>query len=357
MKEFKKAALLIEGVKDIFQAKMAVSLLRYRLDAVHCLIDSTKPGSNAEQIFQIGGDISVKDSIASCLKDIDTLILCMVLPEGRVPETWIKQITMALGNGINVINGLHVDFGTVDEIAKKLGGVSASSTERETMFNKSTASIFNVRIPPDDIDLFKYEVLKTKGKRILTVGSDCNIGKMVTSLEMTKAAKARGINAGFIATGQIGILIKGTGIAVDRVISDFLPGAVERLIKEEGDRELYFIEGQGSIIQPMYSGVSLGLLHGASPDAMIICHVPSREKIRYSNIKFPDLGFIIRMHEEMAQIVVPSSRVAGVALNCFDMDMEKARATVAAYEDKLGLPVTDVIKFGAEKLIDSILQQ
>jgi uncharacterized NAD-dependent epimerase/dehydratase family protein len=351
---FKKAALLIEGVKDIFQAKMAVSLLRYRPDAVHCLIDSTKPGSTARQIFQIGGEIPVKNSIAACIKDIDALVLCMVLPEGKVPESWSREIVTALESGINIINGLHTDFGKIDAITNKLGGLSPKSDERHTRFNKAKGSIFNIRIPPEDIELFKYDVLKTRGKRVLTVGSDCNIGKMVTTLEMTGAAKKRGVNAGFIATGQIGMLIKGSGIAVDRVISDFLPGAVERLIKEEGDRDIYFIEGQGSIIQPMYSGVSLGLLHGASPDCMILCHAPNREYIRYSNIKIPDITFIIRLHEELARITVPSSRVTGIALNCFDMDAEAAGDVVKEYEDRLGLPVTDVLKFGAEKLINSI---
>ena len=313
MKNFKHAALLVEGATDIFQAKTASALLRYRLPDISFLIDNTH-SNEKPNIFSSASNIAVTKSIAQVKDKADTLIICLVLPKGDVPARWIEEITSALKNNIDVINPLHIDFGTIPAISSMLGGLSTNSTEQKTVFNGSNAVIHNIRVVPKDLELFSLKVLNTHAKRVLTVGSDCNIGKMLTTLELDNLAKKRGLDSGFIATGQIGILIKGSGIAIDRVICDFLPGAVERLILAEKDRDILFVEGQGSIFQPIYSGVTLGLIHGTAPDVMVFCHVPSRKKLRYTDINIPDYRTMIRMHEEIASIV-NKTKVVGLSLN------------------------------------------
>jgi uncharacterized NAD-dependent epimerase/dehydratase family protein len=351
MKNFKKAALMVEGAKDIFQSKTASALLRYRLSDCAFLIDNTH-STNKPNIYS-GSGLKVVNSITDVKNETDALVLCMVLPEGTLPSRWIEEIVSAIKNNIDIINPLHINFGTIPQISSQLGGVDANSTEYKTMFKNSKAVIYNIRVVPSDLELFSLKVLQTKAKRVLTVGSDCNIGKMLTTLELNRLAQDKGFNSSFIATGQIGILIKGSGIAVDRVICDFLPGAIERLILEEQNKDVLFVEGQGSIFQPIYSGVTLGLIHGTAPDAMVFCHVPSRKKLRYTDINIPDYKFMIRMHEEISSIV-NKTKVVGISLNCFDLSKEQALDEIKRAEDITGLPATDPVKFGSEKLIDSV---
>ena len=353
MKNFKHAALMVEGAKDIFQAKTASALLRYRTSDCEFLIDSlhTKEKPN---IF-CNPDLKVVKSINDAGTSVDVLVLCMVLPEGKLPSRWVEEISSALKKNIDVINPLHINFGTVPEIASALGGVSINATEEKTLFNNSKGAIYNIRVVPNDLELFSLKVLNTRAKRVLTVGSDCNIGKMLTTLELDKLAKKRGLDSGFIATGQIGILIKGSGIAIDRVICDFLPGAVERLILAEKDRDILFVEGQGSIFQPIYSGVTLGLIHGTAPDAMVFCHVPSRKKLRYTDIDILDYKTMIRMHEEISSIV-NKTKVVGISLNCFDLTDAQAKDAIKFAEDQTGLPATDPVKFGSEKIIQAVTE-
>jgi len=353
MKDFKRAALLVEGATDIFHAKTASALIRYRTRDIAYLIDSTHSKENPN-IFSKEINVPVIKSITEVAKQADALIICLVLPDGKSPKKWLDEITGALKNGVDVINPHHINFGRMKEIADVLGGVSSDSNDAVTKFNKTKAVIENIRAVPTDLELLSMKVLNTKAKRILTVGSDCNIGKMLTTLELNAAAQKKGINSSFVATGQVGILIKGSGIAIDRVISDFLSGAVERLIMEEQDKDVLFIEGQGSIFSPLYSAVTLGLIHGSAPDKMILCHVPTRKKLRYTDIDIPDMGKMIRMHEEIASIV-NKCKVVGVALNCHDLSNEDAKIVIKNVEAKTGLPATDPVKFGVEKLLNACI--
>jgi uncharacterized NAD-dependent epimerase/dehydratase family protein len=354
MKNFKRAALLVEGARDVFHAKTAIALLRYKKESVSYLVDATKAGQTANDIFKLGEDLPVVASIENVVDEIDSLIICLMLPEGKIPATWVEQILIALKNGIDIINPLHIDFAKLSEIANGVGGEHIESSPQITRFNNTSAVVHNIRIPPDDLELFSYKVLRTKAKRVLTVGSDCNIGKMLTTLELDKFARKQGVNSAFVATGQISTLIKGSGIAIDRVISDFMPGATERLILEEADRDLVLVEGQGSIFQPIYSGVTMGLLHGTAPNAMVMCHVPTRQHLRYSDIEIPDFKKMIRMHEEIASIICPS-KVVGISLNCHDLDDKTAKEVVESYQDISGLPATDPVKFGIENVYTAMV--
>jgi uncharacterized NAD-dependent epimerase/dehydratase family protein len=209
-----------------------------------------------------------------------------------------------------------------------------------------------VRVP-ENLDCSKNIAKDTKCHRVLTVGSDANLGKMSVSLELTAEAKRRGWDAEFLATGQTGILIAGSGICVDRVISDFVNGAIEVEVLKRRNREILFIEGQGSIDHPAYSGVSLGLLHGCAPDAMILCHCPTRKVTRSVETAILPLPRLVELHEKLAQVLCPS-KVVGVGLNTYGMSDAAAHAAVEEAEKETGLPATDVFRFGGAKLMDAL---
>lgn len=335
-----KVALYLENIDDPFKAKLAHTFIRYKRESVSYLI------SSKNTVFQ---GIEVKKSIIEDL-NIESMIIGIVLPTGIPSKKLIEEIRIAIENEIDVINPLHIDFSKIEEI-QKIG--IKENTKTQIFFNNKKASIYNIREVPENIPLFSLKTLNTKAKRILAVGSDCNIGKMLTSIELDKAFKKENYNSSFIATGQSGMLIKGEGMAIDRVISDFLPGAVEQLILKEQDKEILFIEGQGSIFQPIYSAVTLGLIHGAAPDAMIFCHLPSRKKIRYTEIDMPETPKMIKLYEDLANIIHPS-KIIGISLNCFDMTNEEAEIEIKKIEKLTGLPATDPIKFGVKKLVNEI---
>jgi len=191
---------------------------------------------------------------------------------------------------------------------------------------------------------------------VATVGSDCAIGKMTVALELDAAARRRGIASEFVPTGQTGIAIAGWGIAVDAVVSDFVAGAAERLVLEGVSRggELLFVEGQGSVLHPAYSGVTLGLIHGSAPNAYVLCHVAGQELVD-DNPKFamPTLRELIDLHERLSLLARPAT-VRAIALNTRHLDDDEAQAAVAAAEGETGLPADDPVRFGAAKLMDAL---
>ena len=203
------------------------------------------------------------------------------------------------------------------------------------------------------------ENLRQAAHVVLTVGSDCAIGKKTVSVELDRAARERGLRSQFVPTGQTGIAIAGWGIAVDAVVSDFLAGATERLVLEGAARggELLLVEGQGSLVHPAYSGVTLGLLHGSAPHALVLCHlVGSTEVEGFPGHPLPPLRELVELHERMS-LPARRARVVAIALNTRDVGDEEARAAVAAAEEETGLPADDVVRFGASKLVDAVLAQ
>ncbi len=194
-------------------------------------------------------------------------------------------------------------------------------------------------------------------RTVLTVGSECAIGKMTVSLELERAARARGLAARFVPTGQTGIAIAGWGIAVDAVVSDFLAGAAERLVVEGHERggELLFVEGQGALLHPAYSGVTLGLVHGSAPHAFVLCHLAGQTEIEgYAGHAIPPLPALVELHERIALPARPA-KVAAIALNTRLLDEAQAREAVAAAAAETGLPADDPVRFGAERLLDGVL--
>ena len=216
----------------------------------------------------------------------------------------------------------------------------------------------DLRRPPDDLDVPTGANLKVPAKIVLTVGSDCAIGKMTVSLELERAARARGIEARFVPTGQTGIAIAGWGISVDAVVADFLAGAAERLVVEGYERggELLLVEGQGAVTHPAYSGVTLGLIHGSAPHLFVLCHMAGETEVEgYPGHPLLSLPELVDLHERIS-LPARKATVAAVALNTRLLDDDgAARAAIAAAEAETGLVADDPVRFGAERLLDAIV--
>ena len=337
----RRVVILAEGKLDVFSAKTAVSFIRYRTEEVVAIIDQFNTGKNLESIIGVGKGIPIVSTIEETVPLKPTALLIGIAPPGgMLPAEWRKHITDALKNNFHIISGLHCHLSDDREFSEL-----ARTHQRE---------ILDVRKVPDDIPLGTGKAKETNTLRILTVGSDCNIGKMVTSLEITKAAMERGINACFVATGQTGIMIEGSGIAVDHVVSDFISGAAEKLVLDRAHYQLLSIEGQGTIVHPAYSGVTLGLLHGSAPQGLILCHQPTRTSLRhFPNFPILPLRQLIELYEKLAQPIHPC-KVLGISLNCFGMTDHDALREIQKVEKEMKLPTTDPIKFGVEPFINDI---
>jgi uncharacterized NAD-dependent epimerase/dehydratase family protein len=217
------------------------------------------------------------------------------------------------------------------------------------------ATIRDLRRAPPSLDVGYGRVRELDATIVLTVGTDCNIGKMTTQLQVQQAVRARGPRVQFAATGQTGILVAGRGIAVDAVVADFIAGAAEALtIEAAQDADIVLVEGQGSLLHPSYSGVTLGLMHGCLPHAMVLCAQPSRVSInRNPWVPIPPLNDVVALYERMMEPLRPSPVIA-LALNTFDLDDAAARQAIVRAQDETGLPVTDPVRFDAAPIADAI---
>jgi len=337
----RKLIILTEGKLDVNSAKTAVSVIRYCREEVVAILDHYNAGKELESIIGTGKGIPIYSTVKEALHLKPNALLIGIAPlGGTLPIEWRMHIRDALENNLHIISGLHTYLGEDLEFYK--------------LANDNQLNIHDIRKPPKELIIGTGRAKDTNTLRILTVGTDCNIGKMVTSIEIAKAAKERGIKGCFVATGQTGILVEGCGIAIDHVISDFISGAAEMLILERANYQLLSIEGQGAVIHPAYSGVNLGLMHGAAPQGLILCHQPSRASLRhFENFPILPLPQIIELYEKLAQPIHPCT-VLGVSLNCFGMTDDEALREIEKTEEELKLPVTDPIKFGVGKFLDVI---
>jgi uncharacterized NAD-dependent epimerase/dehydratase family protein len=258
-----------------------------------------------------------------------------------MPPEWRTWILEAIDADLEIVNGLHSMLNDDAEFVEHAA--------------KHGVRLWDVRQPPVDIPLFSGKSLEVPQRIVATVGSDCAVGKKTTSIELAKAGRAKGIATEFIATGQTGVLIAGKGIAVDRVIADFLPGAAENLVLEaEPDSTVLIVEGQGSLWHPAYAAVTLGLLHGSAPEVLVLCHQEGRTAIEeppYS--KLPALTEMVATYEYMASTVRPA-KVACISLNCKHLSADEARSAIERVEDETGLPTGDVWSGDGEKLWDAV---
>ena len=331
--------VLTDGYTTSRNAKTAHGVLRYARDPIAAVLDQENAGKTMDQLMpELGSEAPIVADLASARElGATSLLLGVATPGGWVPDHWRTWLLEAVDAGMEIANGLH-RFLTSD----------AELVERAA---RSGARLWDVREPPDDLPLNSGRALEVPQKIVLTVGSDCAVGKMTASLEIGEAAMRAGIATEFVATGQTGILIAGKGIAVDRVISDFLAGSAEALVcAASPDSDVLMVEGQGGLWHPAYSGVTLGLLHGSAPHALVLCHQAGRTAIEEPPYtKLPPLTEMMRQYEEAAATVRPAS-VCCLSLNCRGMSDEEAERAVAAVEDETGLPTADVFRGEADKL-------
>ena len=341
MLDNRRILLLTDGKLGVFTSKTATCILRYRPERVVALLDRERAGTDPAEALGVGRGIPIVASVAEALRHEPTCLLIGIAPVGGgLEEAWRGFLRDAIAAGLDVISGLHLMLNDDPELS--------------ALAARHGVTLHDVRRPPDDIPVGRNLARTLPVKRVLCVGTDCNTGKMVAAFELTEALRRRGRDARFIATGQTGIMLCGAGIAIDRVISDFVPGAVERMLRENQDAEVALIEGQGSLIEPAYSGVTLGLIHGSAPDAMILVHHATRTTlIHHDAVPIPPLPELIELHERVTRPLYPS-KVVGIALNTVGLDDNGARAAIERVEADVGLPATDCVRFGPGKLADVI---
>lgn len=340
--------VLAEGDLGIEEAKTASSAIRYLPDRVAAILDSTNAGRSAGEVLGFGGDLPVVATLEEALRRSpppEALLIGIAPQGGALPDAWRPLLRSAVEAGLDLWSGLHVFL--------------AEDPELRELAERHGVEIRDLRRPPRDLPVATGRAMDTGALRVLTVGTDCNVGKMTAALELRRALRRRGLRAAFAGTGQTGILIEGRGIAVDAVVSDFVAGAAERLTLEAaGEADVVLVEGQGSLLHPGYSGVTLGLLHGSMPQAMVLCHRAGRERLYkgYDWVRIPPLDEVARLYEEAASWVSPRepARVVGICLATWDLPDEEARRRVEEVERRTGLPATDAIRFGVEPVAEAV---
>ena len=332
--------LLAEGFSgNPLYGKTMRGVLRYRRDDVVAILDSTRAGETENGVPVVG-------TVEEALPLGPTIALVGVVTQGgHFPPEWMKLLRACVENGLGVENGLHVFLGDDPELR-------ALAEERGV-------ELRDLRRPPADLSTATGDNLGLDATIVLTVGSDCAIGKMTVSCELDLEARRRGLRSVFVPTGQTGIAIAGWGIAIDAVVADFLAGAAERLVVEGHARggDLLWVEGQGALLHPVYSGVTLGLYHGSAPHLLVLCHEVGRTEIEGAGggpHVIPPLSELVELHERFA-LPARQARVAAVALNTRALEDEEARVAIAATEEETGLPADDPVRFGAAKLLDAVL--
>ena len=333
----RRLLILAEGKSgDSHFGKTARGVMRYRPEDVVALLDSERPGET-EEGFPIVG--SVADA---AVYEPTTALVGVATQGGRFPPAWRDLLKDAIRAGLNIENGLH-EFVSND-------------AELVALAREHGVELRDLRKPPPDLNVPTGANLTHDATSILAVGSDCAIGKMTVMLELDREARRRGIRSEFIPTGQTGIAIAGWGIAVDAVVSDFIAGAAEQLVVEGVRRggEVLLVEGQGSLLHPAYSGVTLGLMHGSAPHGYVLCHM-ARATIVDGDDRFgiPLLSELVALHEQISLLARPA-RVHAIALNTRALDETAARRSIDETEAETGLPADDPVRYGPGKLVDAL---
>ena len=350
-------SILAEGYFGTRHAKTAYGVMRYGNYPIHSVIDSSKAGQSVAELAQVKSKLLVSASLTeACEESKPKALLLGIAPiGGELPESWIAILKEAITNGIHIINGLHYFLNDNQELKK--------------LAIKHDVILWDVRDPYIYTASAKQSVAKQtqrpdRTKVITTVGSDCSVGKMCCALELHQEVLRQGYKSSFLATGQTGIIISNFGIPLDRIIGDFMAGSIENAINEIIDRDnpqFIFVEGQGSLLHPGYSGVTLSLLHGSNPNAMVLCHKPDNEKIQGGyEVLIPPMIELINIYENAATWTATDSikraRVLGVSLNTSNYDESTARMQVKQIELETELAITDSIRFGVSNIVKELLK-
>ncbi len=327
-----KPYLLVLGdARDHLAAKSARGVLDWRPDT--CLGQIRLEGCKADLGL---ADMTVDEAAGAGARP---MIVGVANAGGFIPESWVETITAALNAGMDVAAGMHRRLAGIEPIAE-----AAAHNRRR---------LFDVRHPTEDFAVGKGT--KRGGKRLLAVGTDCSCGKMYTTLALEREMKGRGLNADFRATGQSGIFIAGEGVAVDAVVADFISGAIEWLTPDNDDDHWDLIEGQGSLFHPSFAGVSLGLLHGAQPDALVLCHEPTREHMRgLPGRKLPGFAACMEANIDAARLTNPDVRFVGASVDSSRLPADERDGFLAAVEGEIGLPCVDPLATGVGRIVDDL---
>jgi uncharacterized NAD-dependent epimerase/dehydratase family protein len=323
-------------------AKMAHGVIAYSSDEVVAVVDPEYAGKRVREVVpHLLSDAPIVASVDEGLLFAPTSLLVGIAPAGgALPEEFRAEIRTALRARLELVSGLHQFLNEDEEFAQL-------AREHDTR-------IWDLRLPPA-APLFSGAAWDVRAKIVLTVGSDAAVGKMTASLELTRAARERGVDAAFVPTGQIGIAVAGWGTAIDRVVADFAAGAAEQLVLEgeRRARDVLFLEGQGGINHPAFAPVTLALLFGGAPDALVLVHNVSRTAIEGYDVPLLSYRALIRTYEALCATVKPA-RVIGIALNTRDCDPAAAQAEIERARAETGLPCDDVVRNGPQPLYDAI---
>lgn len=322
--------MFLGDVPDQLAAKTAAGIVDWRAES--CLGQIRLPGCKADLGI---ADMTIAEAKA---KGARTLVVGVVNAGGVLPDHWIGVIVAAIEAGLDVASGLHTRLGSVPAIAE--------------VALRHGRHLFDVR--HTDQHFATGKGVKRSGRRLLTVGTDCSVGKKYTALALEREMRARGLKADFCATGQTGVFISGRGVAIDAVVADFIAGAAEWLSPAAAPDHWDVIEGQGSLFHPSFAGVTMGLLHGAQPDAFVVCHEPTRTKMRGVERPLPSLAEVIDMTIRCGQVTSPAIRPLGIAVNTKAYGEAEARAYLESVAQAHGLPATDPIRFGVGAIVDAL---
>ncbi|MBI1386254.1 MAG: DUF1611 domain-containing protein [Rhizobiales bacterium] len=323
--------LFLGDIQDHLSAKTAAGILQWRPD--QCVGQMRLEGCKIDLGIK---DMTAREAAASGAR---TLVIGVANAGGRLPDAWAAAIVSALEAGLDVANALHRRLASVPGLAE-----AAARHGRR---------LVEVREPDANLPIGNGK--KRSGKRVLAVGTDCSVGKMYTTLAIEKEMRARGMAADFRATGQTGILIVGSGVPLDAVVADFIPGAIEAITPDAAADHWDVIEGQGSLFHPSFAGVTIGLIHGSQPDALVMCHEPTRPHMRgLPHYQLPDLATCIQRNEEAARLTNPGVRTVGLSINTSHIEKAAARDYLARLEDSFQLPAVDPIATGVGPLVDRL---
>jgi len=324
--------LMLGDVHDVTYAKTAFGLLQWAPERCKgqwrfpdCEVDLGLPDVTPESAVEAG---------------IKTVVIGVAPPGGGLSEEWQKQLIVAAEHGLDIASGMHMKLAGVPDLV-------AAAAEHGT-------ELHDVRVPPADLPVGSGR--KRTGKRLLTVGTDCAVGKKYAALAITQTLQERNVPADFRATGQTGILITGSGMPIDAVVSDFLSGAAEILSPDAAEDHWDIVEGQGSLYNPSFAGVTVGLLHGTQPDAIVICHeIGRKEIIGVEGYSTPGLGEAIEYYLQVGQLTNPDIRCVGVSVNSSALDAEARQDAIEEIQNSVGLPCVDPLVDGVGPIVDLLL--
>ena len=342
LKQTDKIAIWMESSIDDDYGKMGISALRYLDNDIVCVIDSVFAGKKISEVSIIKKDIPIVENINKAKSLGANVLLLGVLTSGGIrPKQWDSVIKESLSQGMSIINGLH------DQVYPQF----------EKYLTGKNQWIWDTRVPKFIPKIGSAKSANLNNKRVLMIGTDMAAGKMTVGLELYSYLKDKQIKTGFVATGQVGITVTGKGIPLDAYKLDHACGAVEAAVIEQKDKDVVIVEGQGSILHPG-SSATLPLMRGTCPTHMILCHIARNDSLRsLENIKIPDLKKFITLNEELSSVLgtYPKSKVIGVALNTVEMSDNDAKEFIKNTEKNTGLPATDVIRYGGEKIFNQLI--